>query len=271
MSPVLLAEVDRLAATRRPWTGVPQTQPVVIVAENQLPRLEVRLFGAFVVHRDGQLIRKASRKVDRARELLALLVLNPNGLPGATIASLMWPDMPPDSAPHNVQMAAYTLRQELKSKAAVRFSAHAYQLNPQLELVADVRDFEAALARARGATGEALIQALSQAVDIYRDPLLADAAWEWLEPVRLDYRGRYISAALQLADLLARTDPAQSDGVAEAVLAVAPDTDTAYERLIHNARQRGDTLAVRRLVQRYEQAAAQFGFVVSPAVRERRG
>ena len=88
----------------------------------------------------------------------------------------------------------------------MRYGAQTYQLNPQLELVADVRTFDAALARARGATGEILIQALSRAVELYRGPLLADAAWHWLEPVRLDYRSRYVSAALQLADVLALTD-----------------------------------------------------------------
>src|SRR6185503_5363517 len=101
------------------------------------------------------------------------------------------------------------------------------------------------------------------AFDLYRGPLLADAAWHWLEPVRLDYRSRYVSAALQLADVLALTDPARSNGVAEAALAAAPETDMAYERLIQNARQRRDANAVRRLVKRYEQAAAQYSFPIN--------
>jgi DNA-binding SARP family transcriptional activator len=213
-----------------------------------------------MLHRDGELVRKPTRKVDRARELLALLILNPNGLPDEAIAEQMWPGMASESALHNLQMAAYSLRHDLGSKAAVRYGAHIYQLNPQLELLADVREFEDALARARGATGERLIEALSRAVEVYRDPLLADAGWQWLEVVRLDYRMRFVGASLQLADLLARTDPARSDGLAEAVLAVAPETDTAYERLIQNARQRGDVLAMRRHIKRYEQAAAQYGF-----------
>src|SRR5207244_1558395 len=86
---------------------------------------------------------------------------------------------------------------------------------------ADVREFESALARARGATGGALVHALSKAVDLYRGPLVADAAWDWLEPVRLNYRGRYVSAALQLADVLAATDPDRSDGLADAELLLA--------------------------------------------------
>ena len=262
LKPVLLAEVERLAATRRPWTGV-AAAPVSVLVENKLPRLDVQLFGSFVLHRDGQIITRTSRKVDRARELAALLILHPKGLPDDTIAELMFPDMPREKALHNLQMAAYSLRGDLGSKAAVRYGARSYQLNPQLELVADVRDFDAALAKARGGTGEALVQSLSRALALYRGPLLADAAWAWLDPVRLDYRSRYVSAALQLADVLAARDPARSDGLAEQVLAEAPETDLAYERLMENARRRRDQHAMRRIAKQYEHAARQFGFPIN--------
>jgi len=169
-------------------------------------------------------------------------------------------------------MAAYSLRNDLGSKAAVRYGARSYQLNPQLELVADVRDFDEALNKSHAAVGDLLVQWLSRALELYRGPVLAEAAWDWLEPVRLDYRSRYVSAALQLADLLAPSDPARSDAYAEQAISEAPETDIAYERLIENARRRGDRNALRRVVKRYVQAAAQFGFSVNRhlVVEERR-
>jgi DNA-binding SARP family transcriptional activator len=230
---------------------------------NELPRLEVQLFGSFVLHRDGQMVTRAARKVDRARELAAVLILNPQGLRDDSIAEMMFPEMPREKALHNLQMAAYSLRNDLGSKAAVRYGARSYQLNPQLELVADVRDFDAALRRARLSTDAALIDSLSRAVDVYRGPLLAEAAWDWLEPVRMDYRARYVAAAVQLADVLAPIDAARSDAYAERALTEAPETDIAYERLIENARRRDDRNAVRRLVKRYVQAAGQFRFTVN--------
>src|SRR5256885_2329912 len=133
-----------------------------------------------------------------------------------------------------------------------------------MQLAADVRDFDDGLSRARGATGDQLIQALSRATELYRDPLLPDVAWHWVEPVRADYRSRFVTAALQLADLVARPEPARSDALAERVLGVAPDSDLAYERLIYNARTRGDVPGLRRVVKRYEQAAAQYGFNTNP-------
>ena len=59
-----------------------------LVATNTLPRLDVQVFGSFVLHRDGELVVSRSRKVDRARELLALLILNPQGLADESIAEL---------------------------------------------------------------------------------------------------------------------------------------------------------------------------------------
>ncbi|MGI9148277.1 MAG: hypothetical protein ACR2IK_17275 [Chloroflexota bacterium] len=268
LSPILLADVERMSATRRPWTGIPPRAAISVVAQSELPRLEAQLFGSFVLHREGQHVQKVTRKVDRARELLALLILNRKGLPDETIAELIWPDMPHERALHNLQMAAYSLREDLQSKAAIRYGAHTYQLNPQLELIADVHAFDAALVRARGATGDLLTGSLARAVELYRGALLADAAWHWLEPVRLEYQTRFVSAALQLADVLAPTNPGRSDALAEHVLAVAPDTDMAYERLLQNARQRRDHMAVRRIVKRYEQAAAQYGFPINPYLTE---
>jgi LuxR family maltose regulon positive regulatory protein len=263
MRTAFLAEIERLAAIRSPWTGV-GAAPVSVLIQNNLPRLEVQLFGSFVLHRDGQLVTHASRKVDRARELAAVLILNPQGLRDELIAEMMFPEMPREKALHNLQMAAYSLRNDLGSKAAVRYGARSYQLNPQLELVADVRDFDAALRRARGAVGDPLVQWLSRAVDLYRGPLLPDAAWDWLDPARLDYRSRYVSAALQLADTFAPVDSARSDAYAEQALAQAPETDIAYERLTENALRRGDKNALRLAVKRYLEAAGQFGFSVNP-------
>ena len=74
-----------------------------------------------------------------------------------------------------------------------------------------------------------------------------------------------IVSAAQLADVLARSDPARSDGLAESVIAIAPETDTAYERLIQNALARpNNALELRRLRTRYVQAAAQYGFTPDP-------
>jgi len=260
LNPGVLRAIAELAATRQPWSGgVKPTAEIRVVAKNELPRLEARLFDSFEVYSDGALLETPSK----VRELLALLILNPKGLPDESITEQMWPEMTPERALHNLQTTAYKLRNAL-SKPAVRFGDGTYQLSPQVEVVADVQEFDKALARARGTTGEQQIQFLSVAVELYRDPLLAGVAWRWVETARADYRARFIEAALNLADLVAASDLTRSDLLAERVVAVAPDTDMAYERLIHNARTRRDPRTLRRTLRRYETAAAQYGFNTNP-------
>ena len=201
-----------------------------------------------------------------AGELFALLLLHPNGLPDRDIAEVLWPEMAPQRALHNLQMAAYLLRRWLGAKAALRYGAGTYQLNPQMEVWADVRAFDANLGRAHGANREAAIQALSRAVELYRGPLLADAGWLWIDALRMAYRSRFATAALELADLVSDLDPVRSDGLAERVIEVEPENELAYERLVLNARARGDVLGAARVARRYEAAATRLGFSANPVL-----
>jgi LuxR family transcriptional regulator, maltose regulon positive regulatory protein len=261
IEPLLLGDAERIAARRQPWTGVHKPPTLQLVAVNDMPRVEARLFGPFTLHCDGELAIAGPRgHLDRARELLALLILHPTGISDRDIVDLLWPDMGPQRALHNLRMTAYLLRRLLGSKATVRYAGASYQLAPQLELWADVREFDAALGRARRSTGEAARAELNAAVALYRGPLLAEAGWPWVDAYRLDYQTRLVEAALQLADLEARTDPSRSDALAEQVLAVEPDNEAAYERLLANAQARRNGPGYHRVVHRYQRAAARYGF-----------
>jgi ATP/maltotriose-dependent transcriptional regulator MalT/DNA-binding SARP family transcriptional activator len=266
LDPPTLGEAERRAAMRQPWAGIAMQPPVPVkvVARNDLPRLEARLFGSFVLHRDGQLVEAGPRRSDRGRQLFALLALYPNGLSDREIAKRLWPAMAPQRALHNLQMAAYLLRRQIGSKAAVRFVAGTYQFAPQLDVWVDVRAFDAALARARTASGDAVAQALQRALDLYRGPLLANAGWGWVDELRTNYQSRFIDAALRLADLVALAEPDRSDALVEQVITLQPENEAAYERMIRNAEARRDPLAVRRIVRRYCEAVAQLGLPPNP-------
>jgi DNA-binding SARP family transcriptional activator len=250
MAPSSLAVVERLAVRRRPWTGVPKTFSLELVAENQPSRLEARLFGAFVLHRDGQLIDLGVKR-DRPRELLALLLLHPDGLPARTIAGLLWPKMAPERSMHNLRMTVYLLRVMLGGKASVRHAALMYRLERSLAGWADVHAFDAALSRSRLAP-EAAMRGLEEALELYRGPLLADTGWQWVEPFREEYQARAAGAMLRLAELVAPVDLSRSDGLAEQVLNLQADSQAAYEHLLRNARARRDLTAVHDLTQRYQ-------------------
>jgi LuxR family maltose regulon positive regulatory protein len=261
LDPAFLAEAERIAATHQPWTGVEPPSKLELVASNDMPRVEVRMFGSFALHCDGELATSGARgRVDRARELLALLVLHPSGLSDSEIVELLWADMGPERARHNLRMTVYLLRRLLGSKATVRLKGANYSLAPQLELWSDVREFDAGLRRARLAPGEAARSDLDSAISLYRGALLSEVEWPWVEPFRLSYQTRLVDAALHLADVEAARNPGRSDALAEQVLAIEPDNEPAYERLTANAKAHGDALAYRRALHRYQRAAAQYGF-----------
>jgi DNA-binding SARP family transcriptional activator len=257
-----LAELDRLAATRRPWTGVPA--PILeVVSRQELPRLEARLFGAMSVCRDGEVVQELARR-DRARELFALLLLHPDGLPAREIAELLWSDLAPHRAQHNLRMTAYMLRGFLGGKASVRHARLVYRLAPRLDIWTDTQAFDAAVLRSRQASGPAAQQALEEALAVYRGPLLADSGWDWVAPARAMYRSRATAAALRLSGMLAGEDPPRSDALAEWALAVDPISEPAYEQLLRNAQARRDTPAAREVTRRYREMTRRHGLTPNP-------
>jgi DNA-binding SARP family transcriptional activator len=164
--------------------------------------LEAQLFGRFVLRSDGHMAWDQGLPVSYTQQLAALLILNRTGLPSEWLARLIFPHTrAPEQAIHTVQMAASTLRKHLGSKAAVRFNSQKYRLNPHLPLTADVHEFDRALATARSATGDALLESLSKAVAVYRAPLLTNWQYPWVEPIRAYYQSSYASAAAQLASV----------------------------------------------------------------------
>ena len=257
IEPAAIGEIERLAARRRAWSGaVAVTRASGALAD--APRVEVRMFGSLLVHLEGLVVDPGGKR-DRARELLALLALHPAGLPSGEIAEILYPEMDPRRAQHNVRMAVYLLRQLLRSKSAVRYATLSYGLAPQLDLWVDTRAFDAATKGSRGTVGAPAVRALEDALELYRAPLLADAGWAWIAPFREGYARRATEAALRLSELLASTDLARSDAVAEHALALEPDNEAAFERLVRNAETRRDGTAREALLRRYPSLASRLG------------
>ncbi|MDQ6674010.1 MAG: tetratricopeptide repeat protein, partial [Chloroflexota bacterium] len=235
---ITLGAVERLVAVRASLSSTSSdvgvgSAPATGTAARELPSVQARLFGTFRLLRDGDLVNTGGRHVDRTGELFALLVLHPDGMLAREIASLLWPGMALNRGQHNLRMTAYLLRRLLGHKSVLRYSAEAYQLEPQLDLWADVRAFDGALARAHVSHGEAAVQAIEEALSLHHGRVLSEVDSEWVETFRMTYASRFVAAALRLAELT--HDAARSDAVVEQVLAIEPDNESAHERLIRSA------------------------------------
>jgi DNA-binding SARP family transcriptional activator len=259
-----LSNIERLAVTRQAWM-TPSVPPAPAPAsDNGMPRVEVHLLGSFVVHVDGQLIDAGVRAAGRDLALLALLLLHPDGLSGREIIELLWPDMPPAKAQANVQMTAYRLRRLLGSRSAVANNRARYQLAPELVTWVDVRQLEEAVKRAGLAPPDEARRHLQEAVDIYRGHLLADTAWTWAEPFRHHYQELAMGALLRLADLVAPDDADTWRRLIHRILSLEPDNEEAFERLLGQARARGDALTQAHVQRRYEAVMAGLGLQPNP-------
>jgi len=258
LGPVVAATA--LASAPGPSGERPSEAAAEVVAH--WPRLQVRLFGAFGLVRDGVELAPSGGRPERASELLALLLLQPAGCSTREIAALLWPGVPAARAHHNLRMAAYVLRRQLGAKAALRHVGEAYQLESRLALWADVRVFDSALARARGGPPAAVRAELEEAIEVYRGPLLAGVDADWVATWRMAYQERAVAALLRLAELVADGDA--SDALAERVLALDPDHEGAFERLIANARQRRDRARLLRWVDGYVSAMRRLGIQPNP-------
>ncbi len=114
--------------------------------------LHVRLFGAIeLIAEDQPLPRLATAK---AEALLAYLLVEEALRPGTShrregLMTLLWPDMPLESAQLNLRQTLYRVRQGLPDDTALVLSdRQAVQINPAAAYGCDVAEFVALLSKA---------------------------------------------------------------------------------------------------------------------------
>jgi DNA-binding SARP family transcriptional activator len=185
--------------------------------------VEVRLLGPVEAWTDGQRIDLGPCKQRLALALLALAVNQP--VPVDRLVDLTWPNAPPRTARHAIQVRVSRLRAALaqadgeETQILTRGSTYSLQVNP---MCIDAHRFRVLVSQARnGATDAEKVSLLRHALALWHGPALADvatpsvdelcrgleearlAAWEeWLDAeVRL---GRHSAIVDQLVELAAQ-------------------------------------------------------------------
>jgi WD40 repeat protein/DNA-binding SARP family transcriptional activator len=213
-----------------------------------MARLQLSLLGRFEGILDGKVI--TGFESNKVRALLAYLAAEPDRPQRReTLAALLWPDWPQQSAMSNLRYALADLRKNLGDRDAtppfLLISRESIQLNPAADVWVDVVEFE---------NSQSAIENQQSAISLYRGPFLEgfslpDSAPfdEWLT-VQRERTQRLMMGLLarQVADHAGRGEYELALPPAWRQLELEPWLEEAHQqvmRLLALTNQRGKALA----------------------------
>lgn len=209
-----------------------------------MARLVLSLLGPFQVFLDEQPI--TGFESVKVRALLAYLAAEANRPHRReTLAALLWPDWPPQSAMSNLRYALADLRKNIADREAnppyLLINRESIQLNRESNLWIDVKEFESA-------TQESSTTDLQSAIHLYRGAFLEgfslpDSApfEEWLLAKR-EYLSQQILKSLgRLAEACSdQGDYDQAERYARRQIEMEPWREKAYQQLMRASSLRGE-------------------------------
>lgn len=210
--------------------------------------LTIELLGPWRVTRAGGAA--ANLKYDKVRALLAYIAVESGRAHRREhLATLLWPDLPPDAARNNTRQALHTLRQAIGDNTNTGFlvtTRTTVQFNSASKHRLDVLQFTEAVASARQHAHrnphscQSCAARLRQAAALYRGPFLVDLALpdsvdfeEWALLQR-EHLSRLALDALQhlLEFYRRRGDYDRAAGFAQRQLAIEPWREQAHRALM---------------------------------------
>jgi DNA-binding SARP family transcriptional activator len=232
--------------------------------------VRVSVLGPLRVIAGGQEITGGLRK---ARELLALLAVHPDGLTGEAISEALYPGAGPGQAASQRNLALRKARELLRTAAAlpgpqwILNASGRYRLDPAL-IGTDLEAFSQALEAARNASGDARLAACRRAVALYRGELAEGTGYEWAEPYAEAARRRALDAWTAIAEILQPRDPDQALSALETALAHDPYNEYLYVRIMRLQAAAGHPEAVRRTLALLESKLTDLGLTPSSQTRQ---
>ena len=186
------------------------------------------------------LIRLPTRK---AESLLAYLVLYPNAHAREKLAALLWGNVSDEQARGSLRKALTHLRATLGDDSLLT-DRQTVQLNPDLKLWCDVREFEQVSQTRAWAALDALNQTRAQLDELYRGDMLADLYDDWVLPLRENCRERFVNTLLAVTqEYRAQSEYARALETAQRVLRVDASNERAHQHRMFCFAASGDRLA----------------------------
>jgi DNA-binding SARP family transcriptional activator len=153
-----------------------------------MSEIRIQLFGRCCVRRDGQVV--ADLEADKLQELFGYLLLHRRSAHAReSLASLLWPETTTAHAKKRLRQLLWLLQSALGSHAEappdrlLLVTTDQVQINPEANFWLDVAVFEKTFACIEGVASQRLgtqhVQALHNAVQSYRGPLLEGCYEDW--------------------------------------------------------------------------------------------
>jgi DNA-binding SARP family transcriptional activator len=234
-------------------------------------RLELKLLGPTIeLRRDGDLLDAPEWRRERVRSLLAHLALN-RPCNRERLALDLWPELDAEAQSRNLRVTLSHLLRALEPQRAerdasflVRSHGPGLVLHDSEWLDVDVWRFdglwEEATVADRDGRPAAALDALVEAVGLWRDDPGELAHNDWALPAVEQRRLRLVTMAARAGELLlARGEHDEARRVAEAALASDPWCDRAHTVLIAAHEADGHHRAARSARRRYEEAKRELG------------
>lgn len=164
----------------------------VLEADDQRPLLVVRTLGIDTIVLNGQPVELGWQK---AREVLYYLLAHPDGASIDSVREAIWPNLALERSRDTLRTAIYHLRSVLPRDLIALRGRQSYQVNRDIVRIDyDVERFLDGLETC----GEDL-DALLEALDLYRGPYLAHVENQWCVGPRTQFEQRYLQAHHQAA------------------------------------------------------------------------
>ncbi len=166
-----------------------------------MSRISIQLFGQFCVRRNEQVV--AGFEAHKVQELSCYLLLHQQGSHSReSLASLLWPGTTTAHSKKKLRQAIWHLQSALGSQnepihnRLLLVQPDRVQINAEADLWLDVAVFEKTFELVEGLAGAELnaqhVQALQNAVQLYRGPLLEGCYEDWCLYEREGLQNRYL-------------------------------------------------------------------------------
>jgi predicted ATPase/DNA-binding SARP family transcriptional activator len=225
-------------------------RPVAPAAE-----LIVRTLGPLEVIRQGTPIPATAWGSARPRELLVMLLVNPDGLTKEQVGLAFWPEASTAQVRNSFHVTLHRLRRALGHPEWVETAGERYRLAPSLVWELDATVFEKAI---KTALKRKDLPALARALDLYRGDFLdGEGAGDWHFTIRDRMQRLYVDGLSALAT--AQASAGQHEEVAATcrkLLARDPLHEESWRRLMTSHAKQGERNQALKLYQQLTELLA---------------